>query len=767
MNSYQFATYRKELDLDYGRQPLWSDEDIEKFRAGTHPLTHPDTDWRALTYREYAPESQHTISATGGTESVSYYLSGQILNREAMYKSGDMYFKRYQIRSNIDAQVTNSLKVGLNLLGRLRNEHRPGFQPWYEIHQAFPTDVGEYPNGLPGVGLIGVAHGVLTSDKAGWNDYQNTSLLSQLSFDLNLNRITPGLRFMGYGSYDFDLNQTEAFRNPYMVYQYIEATDSYREQVGYQTIRSLSLARDTRQETFVNLRLNYENTFGHHNVNTFVAYEHQEGYSQDLSGYRRDLISETMVELYTGSTVGQSATGSSNEWGRVNYFGYLGYDYQRKYLIDFTLRRDGSFNFPEAGRWGLFPGVSVGWTISQEPFMAFTNNWLSNLKLRASWAQLGNDRVGSFQFLTKYGLSNYAIFGEGGGERYETFAQSNVPNPFITWETSENQNIGFDASLFDHTLVVNLDLFHEKRRDILITRSASMPAFTALSLPSENLGKVDNRGYELQLAYRNNFGSLNYSIGGNIQQSRNKVIYLDEAADVPDYRKQEGFPIDSWVLYPTDGLFRAQEEIDNAEVIIPGQRPGDIRHLDLNEDGQITADDRYRRHTSRIPEIQYGLNVGLSYKGLSLRGNFVGAARVEVPIVYTNPIQRLNLPEYRFHQRWTPETAQTANYPRAHPGPRNSNYWMSDFWLINGSFFGLNSASLSYTLPQRWVSRVNLSNLTFYLTGTNLGYIYDAVSQHTGQKDYHPELGARGHGSHPENYYPQTTTIRFGVRLEL
>ncbi len=234
--------------------------------------------------------------------------------------------------------------------------------------------------------------------------------------------------------------------------------------------------------------------------------------------------------------------------------------------MDFTIRRDGSSNFGPNNRFGTFPGVALAWAINQESFME-TMDWLNALKLRASYAQMGNDRIAPFQYLTRYNYGgpvnaarpNYYVFGMA-GTSFNGYTSANVPNPDVTWETAFMRNIGLSFSVLNSRLSGDINYFYQKREDILVTRAAAIPDAAGLTLPAENIGKVDNFGLEIEMAWNDKIGEVNYTIGFNFTQAKNKVKYLAEAANTPDGLKREGKPLDSYVVYPTDGIFQDQAQ---------------------------------------------------------------------------------------------------------------------------------------------------------------------------------------------------------------
>ena len=760
MSSWQFAKYRNEVEQRFGRSKHYTEEDLQKFKSGEFPRTHPNTDWYNETFKDFAPKSHHNLSVTGGSENIQYYFSGDYLQENGHYTSNDKVYNQYQIRSNIDAQVMEYLNLGFNLSGRLEEDHAP--QGWTgfifsRAQRTLPTEVAYYPNGLPAYsGEKGMTPIKINSDDSGWNEDKRKIFRSKLSFDLNMDWLTKGLELSGYGSFDFTMANGEEHNKPYTLWQYDTENDEYNKTLGYDqgvgNTMTLSQSNDVWRDELYHIRLSYDRSFGDHNLNTFVAYEQNESFWNMLSGYRRSLYSEEKVELFAGREKGRSVNGSSSVSGRVNYFGTVAYDYMRKYMLEFSLRRDGSFNFAEGKRFGIFPGVSLGWTISEESFMAGTNTWLDNLKLRASWAKMGNDRVPSFQYLTKYNFGDYYIFGKTPLYN-EGMYVSNTPNPNITWEVSRTQNIGFDATLWDGMLSMNFDYFYEKRRQILITRSESVPGYTALELPDENLGKVDNSGIELQLNHQNEVGQLTYNVGGNLTYNHNEIVYMDEAKDIPAYREKEGHPMNSYVVYKTDGIFNTQEEIDNYPHL-NGTKPGDLKYIDVNDDGEIDGDDRVRKYTSPTPELQFGFNTGVQYKGFELNLFFQGQSMASTLIQFTDLGNR---PEYRFTNRWT-EDNKDANYPRPYDANDNFNR-ESTFHLHDASFIRLKNMELAYDLGSTLIPQNNiLKGFRIYLRGSNLWTLFD----HMPYDSFDPEQTDQD-----ARYYPQLTTITAGIDLRL
>lgn len=760
LNAPNYATWENEIADRYGRTRTFTDADIQKYKDGSSPLTHPNTDWYSHVFRDWAPFQHHNLSSSGGSENIKYFISGDYLKQEGLYNSKDLKYDQFQIRSNIDAKVNKFINLGFDLSGRLEKRHSTasdvGTMLNYVSSYSFPTSIAVYPNGLVGVGgPQGQNAVIMSSDQAGWNDNEDKIFQSKLSLGVNLDGLTKGLSLNAYSAFDFNIGQAETYRNIWTVYKYDATTGLYNPEAGQDqntgNTRTLNLTNNINSVQLHHARLNYQRELGNHNISGFVAYEMQIGQGRSLNGYRRDLISETKVQLFTGGPLLLNNNGSSSENGRVNYFGSLSYNFKRKYLLDFTLRRDGSFNFAKDKRFGTFPGVSAAWNISSESFMASTNKWLSNLKLRASWAELGNDRVGQFQYLTQYNLNTNYIFGDA-RKRFNGFSVANVANHNITWEVAETKNLGLVADFWNGTLNFEVDYFNSLRTQILIARSSSVPDFTALALPQENLGKVSNKGVEMLLNSAKRFGEFDLNVGGNFTYNKNKVIYMDEPATTNPYRRREGFPIDSYTVYKTDGLFRTQAEVDSYPAKYANTKPGDVKYVDMNGDGRITGDDQVREYVSATPRIQYGFNLNINYKGFEVNSVFSGQAQAQTYLAF---VEAGNKPQYLFDNRWT-ESNPNARYPRASQRLDTYNYQTSDFWLYDASFLRLNNVELAYNLSSNQLSKINVGSLRFYVRGVNL------FTTNKIEGTFDPEITAGG-----GNYYPQTRTFTAGLNMSL
>ncbi|MGQ1910866.1 SusC/RagA family TonB-linked outer membrane protein [Marinifilum sp. RC60d5] len=772
MTSEQYAIYNNEIAETAGTKLPYTEEEIAKYAAGNDP-NYPSTDWADLTFADSAPETRTSLSISGGSDKVNYFVSGDYMDQKGMFESGDLKFKQYQVRSNIDMKLHETFTLGLDLSGRFGNRKEPGVDASYIyklIYTNEPTEVGIYPNGLPGWGgENGGNPSVMSSSKSGFAKQLDNDLRGKLSYDWKLDKLTPGLRIKGFAGYRKQSNDVKTWYTPWSVYQSQEGSDEYVEIPGFThdgNNRILTESFWKYDELMLNSTIHYKKTLGEdHNISAFAGYEYFSSQQRSFSVQKKGFPSDHHAELFAGSDEGMQSTGTSYEWGRVNYFGSFSYDYQKKYFVDFTIRRDGSSNFGE-NKFGTFPGVAVSWAIDKESFM---NNfsWVNSLRLRSSWAQMGNDRIAGFQYLTKYeygGTSwtapNSYIFGTP-GVQYNSYSSSNVPNPDITWEKADMKNIGLSFSLFDYKLSGDINYFYQKREDILITRSASIPDVVGITLPAENLGKVDNYGLEFELNWKDKIGEVDYNLGFNFTQAKNEIVYMDEAADVTDAMKREGHAMDSYVVYKTAGIFRDQAQVDATTVKKANTVPGDPIYLDTNGDGKINSGDRVRSYDSNVPEIQFGVHGGVSYKNFDASFLFQGQAKAKMLVFFDQSGAK---PDYVFNQRWTPENPDS-KYPRAfvqddancgNQSGNAANFEGADFWLKDASFVRLKEVQLAYTFPE---DKIKFGTLKVFARGFNLVTMFSDVY------DLGLDPEASGYNNFRGSRYPSLKSYTFGFNL--
>ena len=734
LDAYQYATYVNEFDAAQGNALTYPETALATILNGSDQINYPNTNWWNAVAKNWATNTVHSLSISGGNERFSFYTSAQYMYQDVIYKNSPQDYNQYQFTTNLDAKITKSIKFSMDILGRQAVNNRGAYST-EDLFGYFlttsPMAAPYYPNGLLRTGHDGITNNavLMVSDLPGTDKstYNTINLKPKLRIDLDV--ITSGLYAEGYAALDYTFNNGKSIRTPYDIYSYDGATGEYinqRDATGSNSVGSWSSNSST---ITVNARIGYSRTFNEaHKVDAFVAYEQSRYNYNYLYGYRTNFTSSALPDLDFGSIDkdDQSNSGNSDETARQNWFGRINYGYKDKYLAEFTLRYDGSMNFAPGHRWGLFPGFSAGWVMSEEKFFEPIKNVVSFLKLKGSWGMMGNDNISAYQYLSMYGFvqsgATPPLYTFGTDPVFaESIYETVTANPLVTWETAKTWNVGFSAQFLNGKFGLDLDYFQSRRSDILITRNASIPTYSGLSLPAENLGKVKNHGFEAIATYRDRAGDFEWGVTGNVTYAKNEVIYMDEAIDTPEWQRVTGHPIDGGTYYEALGIYQTQEEID-ATPHLSGTKVGDLIYRDTNGDGNITWDDAVRRDKSATPKWIFGLTLNGSWKGFDISAFFQGQADAEILVQPT-----MNMATDFYEGRWsesnTAEQNLAAKWPRAfmkesQVDGRNSQ--SSTWWLRDASFVRLKSLEFGYTFPKQWTSRLGIDNLRLYANGNNL-----------------------------------------------
>lgn len=760
MDSWQYAVAENEYLINNGQTSKWSEQDVTLFKNGTDPLFHPNVDWYDESFRKWTSQKQHNITLSGGTEKIKYYISGRILDQDRNFKENDNKgLNRYQLRANIDAQVSKILKVGIDMnysKDKVENAYQGNNRNWWQIRSQLPNVVAFWPNGLPGPSQFGYNPATMgSSEKFGYNRENTFGFSSKLSFDLDLSQITDGLSLSGFGRFGDSSQNFEKFFKQSYFYNYDAENDEYIKIAAGQIVQSPELleTNNRSQSKTYHIKLAYQKRFGDHNVDAFAAYEQSESNYAGFTGYRKDFLTDQLPVLSAGSDVGKDNSGYKRDAARINYFGRVNYGYKEKYLVSATLRYDGSQNFPKDERFGFFPGVSAGWVLSQESFIQDNTDYIDVLKLRGSWGKMGNDAVPPFQYLATYEYGQGYYFGESAAI-VPGFKESTTPNPEITWEVAETMNIGFESVLWKGLLSFTFDVFKSKRENILTKKQASTPDYSGLILPDVNIGEVETKGYELEISHSKVINSdWSYFVSGNMSYAKNKVLFFDESPNVADYQKKTGYPIDSWLLYQADGIYQTQADID-ATPHLPNTAPGDIKYLDINDDGKIDGSDRAREDLSATPQVMYGINLGAKYKNWEISMFLQGQEGSKVKLIP----EGLYMDKEFFDGRWTQPGDNL--YPRSFNSNRaavGNNALNSTFWMKSGAFMRMKNVELAYTLPNSLTHKANISNVRLFVNASNLFMIYDDV------KIVDPETLKNGGADLAT--YPIQRLVNIGVKI--
>lgn len=784
------------LDNDYrinvGMDPApltYNQGQIDALRNGTN--TNPllgNTDWVGMLLGKSSLTQNHSVTLRGGSEKVKYFSNLGYLDQDGIVENTG--FKRYNLRTNVDAQINSIFSVQLDLGARMQKVNTPGISPdnsaymnpFYQAVRTLPNMPMYAENGIPTAyqSNAGYVNPIASVEQSGYQHGETNVFQSTLTFNVKVPWVD-GLSAKLLTSYDKNATENKSWLTPYSLMGRArgQTTGNFaliQTPPGI-TVTTLRQSYSQNNRTSFQPSLNYTKTFKEHTFTALALYEWSRYKSNLFSAGARNFALTDLQELDFGSSVATdfiSPTGSSGGNARQGYVGRINYSYKNKYLVEAAFRADASINFPEQGRWGYFPGGGIGWIASEENFFSGLKGTLNFLKIKASYGELGKDGTQTgFAYLNSFGYNDasYVI----GGVPSASLSTLTPPNRNITWEKHHMTNVGFEAELWNGKLGVDFDYFYTVVTDILTGRGAIYPLSLGGNFPSTfNDGISDNRGFDLQLRHKNNVGDFNYSVTGNFNWARNKIIRLNENQNLPAWQKRTGRPIGEKIGFVVDGFYQNWEEARNGTSPSAGfLAPGYFKYRDLNGDGRITRDaDMMAIGKSNLPEITYGLNLQASYKGFDFSALFQGAALSSLALggLYegssgtsgiedNSPFTKTfygygNSPYYLVEQSWTPDNPN-AKYPRLTSGgvslsPHNAN--QNSGFIIKNGYLRLKSIQLGYTLPKT-VFNSKIERVRFYVSGFNL-FTWDKL------KYLDPEMPNVNNG-----FYPQQKLVSGGVNL--
>ncbi|WP_298472948.1 TonB-dependent receptor [uncultured Maribacter sp.] len=719
----------------------WSPQDIELFRNGQDPWGHPNTNWFDETFKTSAPQQKHNFQVSGGGEKVQYMSSLGYLSQDAIYKNSATGYEQYDARLNVNMNINEHVTFNMGIM--LREEIRKA--PTESVDAIFrmltrgrPTEIATYPNGLPGPDIEnGQQPVVITTNATGYDRGKSDFLQTNGVLDIDIPWVE-GLSLQGTAAIDKSFHNQKTWVTPWTLYSWDGTTlgaDGLPELEAGQKgppEPNLTQISSNRLNIFLGANLKYAKSIGDHSVSFLAGLNKETIQDENMFAFRRFFISSALDNLDQGGALEQNNGGLSNNAARLNYYGRVNYDFKEKYLLEFLWRYDGSYAFPESSRYGFFPGVSAGWVLSEENFLK-GSSFVNFLKLKGSWGQLGNDRYSeedfpTNQFLPTYGFGTYTI----NGGQVTTLAEAVVPNPGITWEKANNVNIGLEAKFLERKLSLEFDVFKNVRTNILTQPNASLPSYTGITPPRQNIGEVENKGFDFTAAYFNSSGDFTYNIAVNGGLAKNKIINIDEPDGVLDRQKVTGRAIGAPLVYAYDGVFASQADIDaetlDYSAISNNLRPGDMKFKDISGDGAITPDDQFRTNKSafNIPTFMGGVNIKLGYKNFDATIFMQGAAGSSVQLFFNEAGEIGNYTADTYRNRWS-----VNNPSSVHPRITNraDQYYSSGntYWLEDTDYLRLKTLELGYTFPEEIVGKVGLSKIRFYVSASNLFTISDTT----------------------------------------
>lgn len=751
-----YATMLNEIASYNGSPAVYSAEDIKKFADGSDPWKHPNTDWFRATLKPWSQQDAINLTISGGTDALRYFVSLGSKVQEGNYYRSATRFKQYDFRSNLDGKITKDISISFDLAGRMEDRKFPTRSAgdiFWMVMRGKPTLPAYWPNGLPGPDIeYGNNPVVISTDATGYSRDKYYTLNSNMKVNINIPWVK-GLSITGNAAIDKGFDFTKNWYTPWYLYTWDYQTyDANKNPVlvkGKRGFDDPRLSESMRDETriLLNTLLNYEHSFGaDHSVKFLAGIESIRGNGDNFSAFRRYFTSTAIDQMFAGGSAEKDNGGSGYVNARLNYFGRVNYGFRDKYLAEFVWRYDGSYIFPEAHRFGFFPGVSAGWRVSEENFWRNNIHFMDNFKLRASWGKTGNDRIPEWQYLATYGLGNFFGFNNytfvtNGTIENPTLYETRVPNPVATWEIAKQGDIGFDATFLHNKLSVEADYFNYKRSQILIQPNASIPTSVGFNPPYTNIGRVSNQGFDFLVSYRDHVGKFNYQVSLNGGYAKNKITFWDETPGAPTYQKSTGHPMNTGLYYIAMGVFPNQDAV-NKYPHYPGARPGDIIFKDVNGDGKIDANDRVRIDKSYLPTFTGGMSINLQYGSFDLSVLFQGAAGA-VNYISTTSGEIGNFLQSFAKNRWTPNRPSSTN-PRTFN--RTNEYWMSQrntFWLKKTDYIRLKTLQFGYSLPANLNRKLGLQNARIFVSGYNL-FTYSPD-----YKDFDPESASGGGTSYP------------------
>jgi len=732
-------------------QKVFTAQDLQTYKEGTGDrLLYPNTNWfKAVTQPNWY-RTQHNLNFTGGSKAIKYFVSLGYLFEDGGFKdfstpSGyktNPSYTRYNFRSNLDFNLTPSTTLSLRLGGRLEGRYsfqgnggqgdlRQRFEsgPEYLLTRMYSIPAWVLPfypeytnpktpedqrldntlNQIEDFGRAGVNtfNPYAVIKRNGYADYRNNAIESVFVLDQKLDRITKGLGFRATFGYDAYIAGTRAQGGAYTAYNVNRATktlevarNSFEDPLG-----GVSSQNNGYVKTNLQLALNYARSFGKHSVSGVAVAQRE---LRGADGVAAPFANEGVVLRAT-------------------------YNYNSKYFFEVNGAYNGSENYPKAERYGLFPAVSAGWTISEEKFLKGAK-WIDYLKVRGSYGLIGFGNVTNtrFLYLDEYSngggtpgtssnsvINNRVLFGTASTNvSYPVVWHSRSGNPDVTWEKSIKRNFGIEAAFLRNRMSVTADIFDENRYDILLARNNSALVVFGELLPQSNYGQNYNSGFEVEGSFKDAKGDFRYGISGQYTHAKNRIVKTDEPTNLPENQKNTGQSIGQFRGYKVLGYYQSLDEIAasppsrvNGAVI-----PGDFKFADINGDGILDDQDRAPIGYADVPQNVFGIEPNFGYKGFTLSALFQGVTKVNSNVFFAGGnyySAMLN--------RWTPENAQNATWPSIRPrGTAAPSYSTNDYLLQDASYLKLRNVEISYAVPAAFAKRLNMETIRVYLTGQNL-----------------------------------------------
>ncbi|WP_161596644.1 TonB-dependent receptor [Chitinophaga vietnamensis] len=760
--SWQAAQLFNQARINEGKTARYTDAEIQKFKDGSDPYNYPNTDWLGLFYKGSGIQQNHYLGLSGGTEKTQFNLSLGLFNQDGIVKKTNA--NRYTSRLNLSTEVKSNLHVNANI-GFTSSGTREPSNPYTgdfsqlvrQINRISSTVPYKFANG--NYGSIGDGNPMAWLEGNSLNQYAYYDLIGNVGVDWELIK---GLHVKPSLAYIMKINHNKKFAADQQYYTATGAPSFYQ---GPSNVRDENAFTNTLTPQ---LLVEYAKSFNRHNFKILGGYsqEHTKGTFDD--GYRKGFLNNLITDVNVAPADGQTTSGYTYELGLQSWFGRLNYDYDGKYLLEANLRYDGTSRFSSDNRWGTYPSFSAGWNVDRESFFDGAKKIISNLKLRASWGQLGNQYVKTYDaadpafpyypYIASVSPKQDYVFGGTSPVLAPGLAPVNGANQNLKWETTTETGAGLDAAFLNGKLNFSADYFYKKTTDILLT--VPVGAVYGLKAPPQNAGAVLNKGWEFVAGYADKKGDFTYSATFNTAIITTEITDLHGTGPiVSGYTfQQAGYPVNSLYGYVADGIFQSQDEIKKAPYQGPNIAPGDLKYRDFDHNDTITAADK-QYLGSYFPKVTFGLNLSGSWKNFDLSMFFQGAAgfKTYIDIGKLGAVgSTVGRPTSALLDTWTP-THTDAALPRIWSSnmQHDPSGTPSSFWVKDGSYLRLKNLQIGYTLPQSITSRIGINKVRFYYSGQNIltfDHLYKWVD---------PEQSISGSIYN----YPQVKVNTFGVNV--
>ncbi|MBR4234366.1 MAG: TonB-dependent receptor [Bacteroidales bacterium] len=806
MNGPQFAYYYNvaqmmdqlangEIAVPSDYEPYFTQKNIAAMKAGTDGWDNVDYVGKVFGT---GLNQKHNVTIQGGTDKARFFTSFGIMDQKGNIDRFN--YRRYNVRTNIEGDISKSLSYKVGIQGVLGNRSTPAFLSggsdagatevgWFSIarqvvqmHPYLPEKWDGYYTGAVQDNQSFLVSPLAAIYESGYKETRSANVEVNAALTWRLPWIE-GLSARLSGSFDWSNSYNKNLSTPYTMMQREKTAEGWVWKVRSDNphisdnVNNLGEGTTYSQQIVGQASLNYVHAFGENHVDAMALAELRDYTGNGLSAYAQGLPFDTLPELSNGVASKSPVGGWSSASRSIGYVFRFRYDYAEKYLAEVTGRYDGSYKFAGMAdtRWGFFPSVSVGWRISKESFMKDLK-WLDDLKIRASVGLLGNDSVSEYAFLSTYAKAANIALGQKGGSTVvaPAYYTDGIANTDLSWEKTQSWNVGMDFSLWGGLLGMEIDGFYNYTYDMLTYQSTGFPSSMGGYYPTwVNSNAIDAKGIDLLLKHSNRFelggDPFFYELSGSVTYSKTRWLKYNDDPNIVDYRKLSGQTVGSILCWKADGLFRSEEEIDEASWF--GTRPnlGDIRYVDLNGDGKIDEDDKGYFGRSNRPELTFGLTINASWKNFDFNAQLTGGALFDVSLTGTyyndnddNTIwtqtfkEGGNSPLFLVENAYS-EFNKDGTFPRltlAKTTHGGDNGLSSTFWIRDGKYVRLKTAQLGYSLPKKWVSRIGLQAFRIFVEGQNL-FTIDGLPE-----GIDPESPGVNNG-----YYPQQRLLMGGVTL--